>query len=245
MSPQVTTLLVGALMTTALGSAARSTRLWGVGVSRIPTPREPERPIPMASSVSSRQWRQLRQWRWWRWFEERREARALTTSLPVAVELMAASVRTGSELIEAMQLAALGVGGPFAADVAILQERVDDGATSAEALRQRRARRAAPGSDRLVLTCEVGRQMGAGLDLSLESLAGGLQLDALSAVNRRLASSQAIASAGVMILLPAAVIAGNAASLLSTSVGWMCVGAAALLDAIGAVWMLRLIRAAS
>ena len=173
------------------------------------------------------------------------QRRDLVGSLPVAVELMAAAVRSGSELLDAVSVAAAGVGGAFGSDIAVVVRQVGEGATVSEALARWRDRRQVEGIDRLVLTCEVGRRMGAGLDLSLESLAAGLRLDADSSANRRMAATQSLASAAVMVLLPLVVIVAQAGSLFGSALGWGCVIAAVALDGVGALWMHRLIRAAA
>ncbi len=173
------------------------------------------------------------------------QRRELLASLPIAVELMGAAVKSGAELLEAMTVAASGVGGQFASDVADVTRQVDEGATTSEALHRWRIRRDLESIDRLVLTCEVGRRMGSGLDLSLESLAAGLRLDEESASNRRMASAQSLASAAVMVLLPVVMIVTQAGSLFGSAIGWGCVVSAVGLDGVGALWMHRLIRAAA
>lgn len=240
MTASAATVIVGALMSVLLASIGRSSRLWRDAVVPGPASPRPEGREPRSVRTPDLRWR----WRWPR-LDEGRAERELAASLPLAVELMAASVRSGSELTEALEVASIGVGGAFSADVATMVHRIADGETSVEALHDWRSRRRSVGIARLVLTCEVGRQMGAGLDLSLDALAAGLRLDAQSAASRRIASSQAMASAAVMILLPAVVIVGDAAALLATPVGWLCVAGAVVLDAVGAYWMLCLIRAAS
>jgi tight adherence protein B len=176
-----------------------------------------------------------------------RSQRRRAEALPVLLERVAAALRAGDTVEIALRGAAAG--GPLAADVRTVQARVEWGAPLADALRAWAGSddltgvRAAAGA--LAIASTTG---GAAAD-ALEGLAGSLR-DRLAVVaEARALATQARASAAVMVAVPFGHLAWTAltdpaaiSELAGSPVGRLSLGAGALLDALGAWWMRRILR---
>jgi tight adherence protein B len=217
-----------------LAGLATSVALWTLGRARSTWWRHTVLGRAVGDPVPSPVWSGLPEWLGRR--------RSIERDLPVAVDLVAASVRSGHGVVEALGVAASGVGGPFEADVAALTRRIERGATTEEALEWWASRRRVPGVGALVLTCRVGLSMGRGLPEALDALAATMSVDAGLDGQRRSASTQALTSAVVMVALPVVVALSGLGRLAGSLVGLASLAMALALDAVGAVWMWRLIR---
>jgi len=174
------------------------------------------------------------------WVSDRR---GVERELPVAVDLMAASVRSGHGVLDALQVAGAGVGGGIGLDVDRLVRRIDSGATIAEALERWALERDGTGVTSLVITCRVGASMGSGLAEALDALASSLEAEAGLDGQRRSASMQALTSAVVMVSLPPVVALSGFGRLMSSGAGLLALVVASALDLLGAAWMWKMVRA--
>jgi len=172
-----------------------------------------------------------------------RERKGVERELPVAVNLMAASVRSGQGVLDALHVVGAGVGGGIGLDVDRLAKRIDNGATMAEALQLWALERNGPGVTALVVTCRVGSSMGSGLADALDALASSLEAEAGLDGQRRSATVQAFTSAVVMVSLPPVVALSGLGRLTSSGVGLLTLAVASVLDLLGAAWMWKMVRA--
>jgi tight adherence protein B len=165
--------------------------------------------------------------------------------LPLLLDQVTRHLRAGSSLSAAVASAARGRSGPGTGRLA---DELAAGAPLAVAVEAWRARAPTPARD-LVASA-----------LSLASEAGGAVAVVLDGVNETLrervalerevaaVSSQARASAAVLVVAPVAFAALAAAAdprvaavLVGSPTGWGCIAGGALLDVAGALWMARLV----
>lgn len=171
------------------------------------------------------------------------DRRGVERELPVAVDLVAASVRSGHSVLDALRVAATGVGGRIGSDVDRLVRRTEGGATIAEALEMWSRERNGTGVTALVTTCLVGSSMGSGLADALDALASSLVAEDGLDGQRRSASMQALTSAVVMVSLPPIIAMSGIGRLTGSGVGVLTVVLATGLDILGAAWMWKMVRA--
>lgn len=173
-----------------------------------------------------------------------RAARSRRQQMPEALERMAAALRTGSSLPQALADAGRSVPAPLGPELAELARRTDAGQPLPTVLdewsisRQDSATRLA--STALVLATRVGAAPARALDGVAATLRDRLGL----ADERRAQAAQARYSALVLSIAPVGftslLVATNGAAaqfLLATPLGWGCLLLGIGLDAAGAVWM--------
>jgi tight adherence protein B len=181
-----------------------------------------------------------------RWGERRAEQAAL----PGMLEEIAGGLRSGSSLATSLRDVAQW-SAPPTAELRAALARVDRGATLAEGLDHWR-RTAPDAASRLAATALTHAAVLGGADpRPLEAVASTLRDRAALRGELRVQAAQARASAVVLSVLPPAfllvVAAADAdvAAVLRTPLGWSCVAVGVLLDALGALWMARIVAGAA
>lgn len=184
----------------------------------------------------------------WRLLRHRGDA-AFEAALPAAVEALAAAVRSGASLRQALRETAAACGGPLGADLRRVVASVDHGAGVAAALEAWAAWRPSPGVRLVVAALCLGAETGGATAQAVDNLAATLRQRLAAEAEARSLATQARTSAGVLAVAPLAFCALSAvtdprasAFLLRTPVGLALLTAGLLLDAIGALWMARLTR---
>lgn len=180
-----------------------------------------------------------------------RDAARLDRQLPAVAASLARSVRSGATLLVAIEELADGIDPPVRHDLAALLQRARAGVALDAALTDWRRHRASRSVDLLVAACRFGYAEGGDLAAALDGCAVSL-LDAVEVADEaRAASSQARASAGVLVALPVLGAAGFAmldpsvaTTLLTTVPGLTCLVVGLGLDALGAWVIARLVRSA-
>lgn len=167
----------------------------------------------------------------------------------MVLEAVARALRGGRSLVQAVDEAAASLPrGPAVDDLSDVVGAVRSGVPLAAAL----ASWATKGEDARVLAgaaLTLGAEVGGASARSLDAAASGLRDRAALAREVRALTSQARASALVMVLAPVGfvIVAGAAdrrivATLLTTPTGLACITLGLGLDAIGAGWMARMTR---
>jgi tight adherence protein B len=183
-----------------------------------------------------------------RWWRDRRSAAERERRLPELVDAVARAMGSGASLGRALEDAADVVGEPFTRDVARLTRRVAAGVGLAQAL-ERWADEDGGADLRLVVTaCVLGAEAGRGTADALLGVAATLGDRRDVVAEARALSSQARASAVLLVALPLVFVVGTAfvdptttRSLLTTRLGWACLLGGLTLDAVGAWWMRRIV----
>jgi len=177
-----------------------------------------------------------------------RAERRFVAALPGALEHVAAAMRGGASVPEAVGAIA-DAGGPLAGDFQRMRARAALGGSASDALaswsgdRDLRSVRAAAGA--LAVAATVGGPAASALD----GLAASLRERLGAVAEARALSSQARLSAIVVGLAPAAYVAFSAlvdpssvGAMIATPAGRMCFGLGLVLEALAVVWMRRIVR---
>jgi tight adherence protein B len=184
----------------------------------------------------------------------RRRATALverrrSAQLPEALERMAAALRTGSSLPQALADSARGTDAPLGDELAGLAQQAGRGRPVLVVLDGWTERRPDRGTRLAAVALALATGVGAAPARALDGVAATLRERFELAAERHALAAQARASAVVLSLAPLAfaallTLSDPAASrfLLATPAGWLCVAVGVGLDAAGAVWMARLTR---
>lgn len=180
-----------------------------------------------------------------------REAARLERQLSAVAASLARSVRSGATLLVAIEELAVVIDPPARQDLAVVVQRTHAGVPLDTALTDWRRHRSSRSVDLLVAACRFGHAEGGDLAAALDGCAVSL-LDAVEVADEaRAASSQARASAGVLVALPVLGAAGFATldpsvatTLVTTLPGLCCLVVGLLLDALGAWVIARLVRSA-
>lgn len=180
-----------------------------------------------------------------------RAARQRIRQIPLALDAVAAGLRGGSSLRDAIADAADGIGGALGAELRIVVTNAAAGLPLAEVLAtwieaaDDAASRLAGAS--LVVAAELGGPGADAVDAAAASLrdraAADDEVAALSVQARLSAMLLAAAPIGFAFLLTS-LDPSSARFLLRTPAGWVCIVAGLTLDAIGAAWMSKLVRGA-
>ena len=177
-----------------------------------------------------------------------RGVRRRAAELPVALELVAAELRTGGTVAGA--LAALGRGhGPLAAEYARVDRRCALGAPLEAALAAWAHERGEPSVDSAAGALVVAASTGGRAVEALDGLASSLRDRSEIAAEGRALSAQARMSAIVIGSLPLVYLAASAVVdrrqvqvLTGTGFGMACLGTGLALETLGALWIRALLR---
>lgn len=183
---------------------------------------------------------------WQRVSLRRRQSRR-ARQLPDALERMAASLRTGSSVPQALAECGRHGEAPLSTELAALAQHLRYGASMGRALdvwtEQHHDEGTRLAASALLLSAQLGAAPGRALDGVATTLRERNQLRA----ERHAQATQARYSAIVLSVAPvgftALLVATNDAAsrfLLTTTPGWACLVIGLGLDALGALWMNRL-----
>ncbi|HET7488307.1 MAG TPA: type II secretion system F family protein [Acidimicrobiales bacterium] len=185
----------------------------------------------------------------WRLLRHRGDGR-IEAALPLAVEGVAAALRSGASLRQAVPEAAAGAPAPVGADLAAVGEALDRGAALVDALEQWAVRRPLPGVQLVVAALSLAAETGGAAARSVDSVAATLRQRLAVRAEARALATQARMSAAVLALAPVGFCALAASLdrrsttfLLRTPLGLALLAAGLCLDAAGALWMAHLTRA--
>jgi tight adherence protein B len=183
----------------------------------------------------------------WRANRGRRDAR-VEAALPLALEAVARSLRSGAGLRGAVAEAAASAPGVLAVDLA-RSARAAEAVGVVDALERWGRRRPLPGVRLAVAALCLGAETGGAQARAIDGVAATLRQRLAIAAEARSLASQARASAAVIALAPIG-FCGLASTtdqrvgafLFRSGAGLAVLTAGLLLDAVGALWMARLTR---
>ena len=183
----------------------------------------------------------------WRANRGRRDAR-LAAALPVALEAVARSLRSGATLARAVAEAGATVPGPVGADL-VGVARTAEATGIVDALEAWGRARPLPGVRLAVAALCLGAETGGAQARAVDGVAATLRQRLGTAAEARALASQARASAAVISLAPIAFCGLASATdprvgafLFRSGAGLAVLAMGLALDAIGAMWMARLTR---
>lgn len=191
-----------------------------------------------------------------RWLRARERERARTARAAEVVALCAAAVgelragaQPGQALTAAIRRTAAGPGGPGAAEAGVLAAAAFGGDVPG-ALRQAAGEPGAEGLAGMAACWRVSVDGGAGLAAGLDRLEGALRAERDRQESLRAQLAGARSTAVVLALLPVVgLLIGTGLGadplrvLLHTPVGWGCLLAGGVLEALGLAWCRRIVRA--
>ena len=179
----------------------------------------------------------------------RNRDRRLTEQLPDMMRALAAAIRSGRSIPQALDAAREESIAPLRAALDVADARLSVGATLEEALGAFAAEAATEDAALVVETLKIGRAAGSNLPLILDVAVESLVERERIARDRRATSAQAKMSALVVGLMPIAffAIVGSGARdqlrvLLGDPIGWALLAGGVILEAGGALWMRALLR---
>ena len=181
----------------------------------------------------------------------RRAERLLDQQLPGAAAGLARSVHAGATLLGAIEEFGSVSAQPISFDLATIAASVRRGGSLDAALRDWEQSRPNCSVGVLVAACRFGHAEGGNLAAALDGAAVSL-LDRLEVADEaRALSTQARSSSAVLVALPLFGAAGFsvldpavAATLFTTTAGWVCLVLGLGLDALGALVLSRMVRSA-
>lgn len=178
-----------------------------------------------------------------------RGAARLEASLPVALEAVARSLRSGASLRQAVDESAQATPGTLGADLARVAAESERGVPVADALEAWSERRQLPGVRLAVAALGLGAETGGAQARAIDGVAATLRQRLAVAAEARALATQARASAAVIALAPLVFCALASVAdprlgefLLRTPLGLLILVGGLGLDAVGALWMAHLTR---
>jgi tight adherence protein B len=178
---------------------------------------------------------------------ERRRSR--DAQLPVALDRLAASLRSGASLTLALGDAGAALDPPLGPELTRVAGAAGRGVPLSEALDGWTAAHDDPGTRLAATALALATVVGSGPARALDGVATTVRERLDLAAERRALATQARTSSLVLSLAPPVfaallVTADSAAArfLLGTPAGWACLGIGIALDAAGIWWMMRLSR---
>lgn len=181
----------------------------------------------------------------------RRAAVRYEASVPVALDALARSLRSGGSLLQSLGEVAAAVPGPLGEDLAVVAATARRGVPLATALDAWPARRPLPVVRLAAAALALGAETGGAQARAVDGVAATARERLAVAAEVRALSSQARASAAVLVVAPvafaafaAATDARAAAFMARTPLGALLLAAGLCLDAAGALWMARIVRGA-
>jgi tight adherence protein B len=170
--------------------------------------------------------------------------------LPAALDALARALRSGASLVQAVGEAAGAVGGPVGADLDRVARDAASGIPLLEALEAWPARRPLPAVRLAAAALCTGAELGGAQAPAVESIAATVRERLAVAGELRALSTQARASAAVLVATPLAFAAlaaatdARAAAFWGTPLGAAVALVGLALDAAGALWMGAIVRGA-
>jgi tight adherence protein B len=184
---------------------------------------------------------------WWRRHAVTRLTRQRETQVPEALERLAAALRSGSSLTQALAEAGRSTAEPLGAELADLARDAGRGRPLQEVLDGWTSRHDDPGTRLAATALSLAAGVGAAPARAVDGVAATLRERLELAGERRALATQARTSATVLAAAPVgfALLLGltdGAAGhfLLRTPAGWACLIIGTGLDLLGAIWMHRL-----
>lgn len=178
-----------------------------------------------------------------------RGAAGVEAALPAAVEAVAAGLRSGASLRQAVAEAAVATPGLLGSDLAQVAAATERGAGLVAALEGWADRRRLPGVRLAVAALCLCAETGGAAAQAVDAVAATLRQRLAAQAEARALATQARLSAAVIAVAPVAFCALSAAAdprasafLLRTRMGLVLLTAGLALDAAGALWMARLTR---
>ncbi len=177
----------------------------------------------------------------------RAEVRKIEEQLPDVLRSIAAALRAGRSLPQALVAAHDAAPSPARAALSEGIRRIEVGGDIDDALDRVAVRAGSPEARIAMETIRVGRAAGANLPNILDVLVGSLSERVVIARDRRAATSQGRLSAAVVGGLPLVflfMVGGpqQRAVLFHDPIGWVLLGAGISIDAAGVLWMRSLTR---
>ena len=179
----------------------------------------------------------------------RNRDRRLIEQLPDMMRALAAAIRSGRSIPQALEAAREESIPPLRAALDTADARLSVGATLDEALDAFATEAATEDASLVVETLKIGRAAGANLPLILDVAVESLVERERIARDRRATSAQAKMSALVVGLMPLAffAIVGSGARdqlrvLIGDPIGWALLAGGVILEAGGALWMRALLK---
>lgn len=191
---------------------------------------------------------------WWSLRSEMiaRHRRAYERDLPEVLEMVASNVRSGANLLGALQDAAANASGPVADDVARICTRVHNGSGLADALSSWQQSSSSASVRLASSSMFLAHKSGAAHARALDGIVMTLRRNLQAAETLRVYATQSVASAWALTCLPVlftgsmTLIDGEIRSFMTeTWTGIGLLGAGLLLDVAGFAWMNHLIRKAT
>ena len=223
-----------------------------VGVAlrpRLPVPRRIDGPIlPPPGWTDPRAGAQ----RWLAIVQRQRTAARRDAQLPDLLERIASGLRSGLALGPALVAAVPGAPLPLASELAPVAEALRHGAPLEGVLERWGSSPGASADVRLVAAAlDLSRQAGGATSRAVDRVAATLRERRELQAEARTLATQARASAGVLAVAPlvftvlvATIDPGAVTVLVTTALGAVCLILGLTLEAVGALWMARIVRSA-
>ncbi|MGH9185290.1 MAG: type II secretion system F family protein [Acidimicrobiales bacterium] len=178
-----------------------------------------------------------------------RRSRAITRSLPEALETTAQALRAGCPLTEALVAGSAAVRPPLTTDLTEVVASIEGGCSPTDALDAWARRRPLPAVRLFGAAVAVSVRGGASIARALDGVAMTLrerqQVEGevrTLATQTRLSAMILAAAPPAFTLLMAAVDNSTTEFLIGTSVGRLCLAGGAALDLLAGLWMARITR---
>ena len=184
----------------------------------------------------------------WQLLRHRQQAR-LEAALPGMVDAIAAALRSGASLRQAVGEAGVATPGPLGEDLCRVVDATERGASLVGSLERWAGQRPLAGVRLVVAALCLGAETGGAGARAVEGVAATLRQRLAARGEVRALATQGRVSAAVIAVMPLAFSAlasvtdpRTSGFLLGTPVGLGCLAAGLALDALGALWMGRLTR---
>lgn len=232
------------------GPALAASVLAAASIVLLAGPATPPR-VPGAERVPRSSWLGALARRRIEQFRRPGRQRRRDAQLPEALDRVASALRSGASLAAALREAATLAPQPLAGELRAVVDDVDGGCPLSDAL-ERWADEATPPLRLAAAALGLGAATGGSVARAVDGVAQTLRDRRQAAGEVRALATQARASAGLLAVAPlgfaALVAAADPASarlLLGTPVGLACLVAGLALQALGAMWMARIVREAT
>jgi len=178
----------------------------------------------------------------------RRRMKGADEQLPDALSLMGNALRAGLALPQAMEMAAIELRPPFGDEMKRALAQVKQGRTIEESLALLEKRLPTDDVGLFVQSVEVLRRAGGNLIETFAALSTAIEERRRVAERIRALTAQGIMQAAILLALPWSLAAALQllapefiAPLFHTRLGWALLAATAMLEAIGALWLRKVV----